>query len=347
MSLQAVHAHAADAQAAHPALSLAIDPAVETARIVATLRRQVQRDLRKRGLVLGVSGGIDSSVCAALAARAVGPGRVLAVLMPERDSDPESLALGRLLADTFGIPSIVEDIGPMLTAMGCYERRDAAIREVVPEYGPGWSCKIAISDALQGGYAISWLVVRDPAGAIRRVRMPPAVYLAIIAATNMKQRTRKQLEYHHADRLNHAVLGTPNRLEYDQGFFVRNGDGAADVKPIAHLYKTQVYALAAHLGVPEEIRRRPPTTDTWPLAQSQDEFYFALPHERMDLCLAALDRGVRADVVAAATGLTAEEVERVWKDIVSKRKATRHLHLEPLLIEPVLEAVHDPTEPEA
>ena len=134
--------------------------------------------------------------------------------------------------------------------------------------------------------------------------MPLDVYLGVVAATNMKQRTRKQLEYYHADRLNYAVLGTPNRLEYDQGFFVKNGDGAADIKPIAHLYKTQVYALAAHLGLPEEIRSRPPTTDTWSLAQSQEEFYFSVPYPTMDLCLFGLENGIAAAEVAARAGLT-------------------------------------------
>ena len=176
---------------------------------------------------------------------------------------------------------------------GCYERRDAFIRELVPDYGAGWECKIVIANALEGeGYNISSLVVQDPMADRPRLRMPPAVYLGIVAATNMKQRTRKQIEYYHADRLNYAVVGTPNRLEYDQGFFVKNGDGAADVKPIAHLYKTQVYALAAHLGVPEEIRRRPPTTDTYSLAQTQEEFYFSLPYDRMDLCLYGLNHGI-------------------------------------------------------
>jgi NAD+ synthase len=152
----------------------------------------------------------------------------------------------------------------------------------------------------------------------------------------MKQRTRKQIEYYHADRLNYAVAGTPNRLEYDQGFFVKNGDGAADIKPIAHLYKSQVYQLAEHLGVPEEIRRRPPTTDTWSLAQTQDEFYFSLPYALMDLCLYGMSNGVSAAQVAHAAGLTLEQVEAVWRDIESKRRTTRYLHEAPLLVEPVL-----------
>ncbi|RWO43964.1 MAG: NAD(+) synthase [Mesorhizobium sp.] len=319
------------------AQALAIDLAAETDRIVTALRNQL-RGIRKRGLVLGLSGGIDSSVSVALAARAVGPQNVLCLFMPENDSDPESLRLGRLVAGTFGVGSIVEDIGPILRAMGCYQRRDAFIRELVPDYGEGWASKIVIANALEHeGYNISSLVVQDPKGKQTKIRMPLPVYLGIVAATNMKQRTRKQIEYFHADRLNFAVLGTPNRLEYDQGFFVKNGDGAADVKPIAHLYKTQVYALAAYLGVPEEIRNRPPTTDTYSLAQTQEEFYFSLPYDRMDLCLCGLNNDVAAEVVGQAAGLDASQVERVWADIAAKRKATRYLHLRPQLVDEVEE----------
>lgn len=317
--------------------TLKIDGAAEIERIVAGLRAQL-RGMRKRGLVLGLSGGIDSSVSVALAVRAVGAKNVFCLFMPENDSDPESLRLGRLVAETFGVAAVVEDIGPTLQAMGCYERRDGFIRELVPEYGPGWASKIVIANSLAGeGYNISSLVVQDPDGNRTKLRMPPAVYLGIVAATNMKQRTRKQIEYYHADRLNFAVLGTPNRLEYDQGFFVKNGDGAADVKPIAHLYKSQVYALAADLGIPEEIRRRPPTTDTYSLEQTQEEFYFSLPYDRMDLCLYGLNNGLSAEQVGAAAKLSAVEVERAFADIGAKRRATRYLHLEPQLVEPVAE----------
>ncbi|MCW5695456.1 MAG: NAD(+) synthase [Bauldia sp.] len=321
------------------AAALRMDAAAEIKKISGSIRESVLKRFRRRGVVLGLSGGIDSSVTAGLAAEAVGPKRVLGVLMPEKDSDPESLRLGKLVADRFGIETVVEDIAPMLAAGGCYQRRDAAIREIVPEFGEGWGCKVVIRNALEGkGFNITSLVVQDPAGNQRTERMPLSVYLAVIAATNMKQRTRKLLEYTHADRLNYAVAGTPNRLEYDQGFFVKNGDGAADFKPIAHLYKTQVYQLAEALGVPEEIRVRPPTTDTWSLAQGQDEFYFSLPWDRMDLCLFGLNHNLPLQVVGAAAGLTAEQVRHVWDDIAAKRKATAYLHERPLLVEPVLAA---------
>lgn len=312
---------------------LVLDPAAEVERITGWMRDRLRLDLRKRGLVLGLSGGIDSSVCAALAVRALGARNVFALFMPENDSDPESLRLGQSVARTFGIDSVVEDIGPALAAMGCYERRDAFIREAVPEYRAGWGSKIVFDNPMTtGGYNISSLVVRSPEGEMRKVRLPANAYLGIVAATNMKQRTRKQLEYYHADRLNFAVLGTPNRLEYDQGFFVKNGDGAADIKPIAHLYKSQVYQLAAYLGVPSEILSRPPTTDTYSLPQTQEEFYFALPYDKMDICLYGLEHALPPETVASATGLKASEVELVWADITAKRKVARYLHCPPLVM---------------
>jgi len=317
---------------------LRIDAAAETDRIVASLRKSLSKDLKRRGLVLGLSGGIDSSVTAALAVRAIGRERVFGILMPERHSHSESRVLGQLVADALGMSCVEENISGMLEALGFYRRYDAAVREVVPEYGEGWVSKIVIEGvASGGGYTTFAIVAQDPGGQRIRKRLPLKGYLEIVAATNFKQRTRKMIEYYHADRLNYAVAGTPNRLEYDQGFFVKGGDGLADVKPIAHLYKSQVYELADYLELPETVRRRQPTTDTYSMPQGQDEFYFALPYEPMDLCLYGKNHAVPADAVAAAAGLTREKVEFVWRDIDQKRATTRYLHLAPLLVEDIPE----------
>jgi NAD+ synthase len=312
-------------------LAIDVDDAID--EITASIRETVVRVLRRRGVVLGLSGGIDSSVCVALAARALGPDRVLGLLMPEAHTDDDTNRLGRESAAAVGVETIVEDITPILEGARCYERQHEAIRLVLPEYGPGWRSKIVLPPLLDGDrYRLFSLVAQSPDGEMHQRRLTPDAYRGLVAATNMKQRVRKMVEYHHADRLGYAVLGTPNRLEYDQGFFVKNGDGSADLKPIAHLYKTQVYALAAALGVPEEICARPPTTDTYSLPQSQEEFYFALPYGLMDRCLAAHDQGLTAGQTAARTGLSAAQVQRVFEDIEAKRRAAAYLHAPPVLV---------------
>jgi len=311
---------------------LQLDPAQETARIAGAVRSIMRQDLKRRGLVVALSGGIDSSVTAALAVEALGASRVFGLEMPEQHSAPETLSLSGMVAQKLGIQTVHEDISGILEAFGFYRRYDAAVQTVIPEYGSGWKSKIVTSDIMEGkGFSFFSIVAQPPEGEPVKKRLPLKAYLEIVAATNFKQRTRKMLEYYHADRLNYAVAGTPNRLEYDQGFFVKQGDGAADIKPIAHLYKTQVYDLAEYLEIPEEIRSRPPTTDTYSLPQGQDEFYFALPYDRMDLCLYGKNNGYPPEAVAESVSLSPEQVRRVYEDIDTKRKTTRYLHLAPQL----------------
>ncbi len=319
--------------------ALKLDAAAAVVEIERAIRSQVAETLHRRGAVIGLSGGVDSSVVTTLCARALGRERVLALLMPERDSEDVSATLGHKLASRLGIGTVVENIAPILAAAGCYERQAAAIRMVFPEYGEGYRCKVTLPSAVSGRRInVSELTIETPAGERKTARLPAQAYMQLIASTNLKQRTRKMMEYHHADRLNYAVAGTPNRLEYDQGFFVKQGDGAADFKPIAHLYKTQVYQLAEYLDLPEEIRRRPPTTDTFSMPQTQEEFFFGLPYDRMDLCLYGRNQGLSAAEVAPAVGLTPEQVENVYRDIDQKRRTTRPLHLKPLLVRAVGEA---------
>ena len=316
--------------------SLQIDAAATVERIVVALRSHLANTFRRKGYVVGMSSGVDSSVTAALAVRAVGPSRVFGIFMPERESDPDSLRIAKSLADQLGIDSTTEDIAPALEGVGCYRRRNEAIRRVVPEFRDDWGCKLVLPpDRLSADRLnVTYLVVRDPGGEERSVRLPAAEYRQIVAATNFKQRVRKMVEYYHADRLHYAVLGTPNRLEYDQGFFVKGGDGLADIKPIAHLYKSQVYQIADFLGVPSAVTSRPPTTDTFSLPQSQEEFYYNLPTRILDFVVHGLNQGRTAAEVAAEIGLEPEQVERSFRDIEQKRSTTRYLHLGPQLVEP-------------
>lgn len=317
---------------------LRLDCERELEKIALRLRQSVQETFRRRGVVVALSGGIDSSVVGALCVRALGAERVFGLLLPEKDSSADTLRLSRLIVDHLGIAAEYHDITEMLETVGCYRYRDEAIRSVIPEYDGGYKCKIVLPPLLAGEHLrVFSVVVESPDGRRTQARLPVQAYLQVVAASNFKQRIRKMLEYFHADRLNYAVTGTPNRQEYDQGFFVKLGDGAADIKPIAHLYKTQVYQMAEFLGLPEEICRRPPTTDTYSLAQDQEEFYFSVPHHVLDVCLYGKNHGMAAEEIAQILSLETGQVDRVYSDIDAKRRATRYQHLPPVLIEPVAE----------
>lgn len=314
---------------------LSFDMDAEVAKITAGIREILSKKVHRRGLVVAMSGGIDSSVSAALCVKAVGPGKVFGLLLPEQDSSSESEQKGRVLAEHLGIEFLVHNIAPTLEAIGCYKWRDEAIKATFPEYGPGWKNKIVIAGGSEGKINHFQLVVQSPSGEISEKRLGLKEYLQIVAATNYKQRIRKTVEFFHADRLNYAVVGTPNRVEYDQGFFVKNGDGSADLKPIAHLYKTQVYALARHLGLPDVICNTVPTTDTYSMPQGQDEFYYALPYKEMDIALWCYNHKKPAAELGKILEISEAQAQYVYNDIEAKRRTTAPLHWPAILIEKV------------
>jgi NAD+ synthase len=308
--------------------------AAATAERLAEATAAAVRELGRRGAVVAVSGGVDSGVCAALAVKGLGPEHVLCLRLPEKDVGDSSSDLGLELAEMLGARTEEVPITAALEGLGCYQARDDAIRAVFPEYRPDWRHKLVRSSP-SGGMIVFSLVVQRPDGAEERRRMPPDAYRDLLAATNMKQRVRKLVEYTWADRLGYAVIGTPNLLEYDQGFFVKGGDGLADVKPIAGLYKSEVYALARELALPEGIAGRSPTTETFSLPQSQEEFYFGHPYERMDALMRGHNAGLDPSELAPEVGLGAEEVEAAYAEIERRREATRYLHAPAIVPEEV------------
>jgi len=308
-----------------------IDAAAETKRIVDQMRQIVGGKLHKRGGVVGISGGIDSSVCLALGVEAFGPEKVLGIAMPEHDSNPESVLLAQELAKQYGITYVVEDMTAALAGFGTYARRDEAIQKVFPEYNAAYRAKIVLPSALgeKDQLNIYQLTIISPKGEEKTKRIPLNEYLQIVAASNFKQRSRMSMLYYHADRLNYAVIGTGNKDEHEQGFFVKYGDGGADIKPIAHLFKMQVFQLAAHLNVPKKIQERTPTTDTYSATCTQEEFFFRVPFEIGDVVWYAMEKGVPVREVASALNLSEGKIENIQNDIRRKIKATEYLRADP------------------
>lgn len=314
--------------------SLKIDARLVSEQLAETVVRQIRGTMKKAGAVVGISGGLDSSVVLALCAKALGPKRVVGIMMPETDSSPDSQQLAQLLADKFGVETILESITGGLEGMGCYRRRDEAIRQVFPEYDDSYTNKITIPTNILEKETFNFfnLTISGPDGETKTRRMPPSAYLQIVAASNLKQRLRMTTLYYHAEKRNYAVAGTGNKDEHCQGFFVKYGDGGADLKPIAHLFKVQVYQLAEELGVPDEIINRVPTTDTYSAGSTQEEFFFGLDFYRMDMLWYAMENGVAPEEAASVLGLTEQQVVRAYTNIQRKIDATEYLRLPPLEI---------------
>lgn len=312
--------------------SLKIDAAKVTDELCEMISRQIGSRLKKRGAVVGISGGIDSSVVAGLCARALGPDKVLGVMMPERDSASESKMLATELAEKFGFKAIVEELTDGLAGLGCYQKRDEAIKRVFPEYDDSYKCKIIIPTNILDESAFNFfsLAIEDKDGNVQKKRMPLDVYLQVVAASNLKQRLRMTTLYYHAERLNRAVAGTGNKDEHEQGFFVKWGDGGADMKPIAHLFKIQVYQIAKYIGVPGGIIERTPTTDTYSSEVTQEEFFFGLDFYTMDMLWYAMENNVPHDEAARVLDLTPEQVKKGYDAIKRKIDATEYLRLNPL-----------------
>ena len=312
--------------------SINIDPEKVANEIMEKLKKDVVKTLKKRGAVIGISGGIDSSVVLALCAKTFGPQKVFGVMMPEQDSNPDSRELATELADKFGVEYIVEDMTPAVEGFKCYSRRDEAIKSVFPEFTTEYKAKIVLPTNIleKDTLNLFQLLIITPEGEEKTARLPLKEYLQIVAASNFKQRSRMCMLYYHAEARNWAVIGTGNKNEHDQGFFVKWGDGGADVKPIAHLFKTQVFQLAKYLGIPEDIQNRVPTTDTYSAEQTQEEFFFRLPFDILDTIWYGWESNVSSAEIASAMDLKRDQVDNVIHDIKRKIAATEYLRMNPI-----------------
>lgn len=319
-------------QPPHVIPELAIDAPAEIARIVTALAQHLVEPLDRRGCVVVLSPSVESALCAALAVRAVGQEHVLGLSLPDRENRPGDDALARRTAEHLGIELVVEDITPVLEAVGCYSRRNAAIRLLIPRFTEAWRWQLLARQEPTGSEreAFHQIVAESPEGERLVLRVPPPEHHAIAAATAFRYRVRAMLAYYYADLRQSAVIGSLNRRQFEQGEFVKGGDGLSDIEPLAHLYSTQIAQLAAAMHIDASAIPRA-VADVAAEFDAEGELRAAMAEDTFEMVLNAFNRGVHHSVTAARVGYSAAQVARLYRDISRRRRATRYLHIPTLL----------------
>ncbi len=306
---------------------LDINPSLEILRISDFIREMTFKNLKRKGAVVGLSGGVDSAVVSELCVNALGKDRVLGLLLPEKESNPISLEYGQKQADKLGIKTIKIDITKYLESLKIYETRNRVIKRNFPEHNGPIKFHVTLPQNLLEKNRINYysITVENKDGTRQKQRISGADWLSISACQNIKQRMRMIQLYYYSEKNNYMVAGTTNKSEIMQGFYVKYGDGGVDIEPIGHLYKTQVYKLAENLDVIDEIINRPPSPDTYSLPVTDKEFYFCLDYKLLDSLLYAYENSVPSDQISSTLDLEEEQIERVFRDFKAKGRATWHL----------------------
>ena len=288
------------------------------------IHEQVNSNFRKRGVVIGISGGIDSAVAVKLCCGAVGKENVLGIILPEKESNPQSQEFAKKYCEKLGIKYEIEDITSILDSSEIYQIREKIVKKYFPDYNQSCKYRIVFSENFDSdGLSIPYLEVNDGNNQIHKIKLSLNDYFTITAATNIKHRIRMTRLYFHAEKNNFLVCGTTNKAEFQQGYFVKYGDGGVDIEPLANLYKTQIYQLGTYLDIPNEIIERKASPDTWSFDVSDEEFFYSLPYEIVDLMLFAKEKSVTLSDICSTLDLKEEKVKRILNSIERKLQASK------------------------
>ena len=313
---------------------LKIDPVQELDKLSEFIIGQVNA-FRKKGVIVGLSGGIDSACIAAVAVHTMGKEKVIGLVLPESESNPISSEYAIKHAQALGIEHRQINITSTVDSIVKYKWRDEFIQKLIPEYKPGYKYNIILPTDLLERAAFSFyrLQVQMPDGELKSKRLNLDEFLTITSFANIKIRARMLHLYAEAERRNLLVAGTTNRTEFILGDFCKYGDGGTDIEPFTHLYKNQIYQLSDYLKVIPEIIDRQPSPDTFSLPVSDQEFFFRIAFDKLYHLLYAWEHEVPANETAKVLDLSEDAVGRAYKDFASKYRATAHLRELPHTLE--------------
>ena len=295
--------------------------------LVDFIKKQVYENFKKKGVVIGLSGGIDSSVIAALCVKALGPKNVLGVIMPEKESSPQSMQFAQKLAKKFEIPTKTIDITNILNSFDIYNIRNSVNKKYYSNFDDNCQYRIVVPQDLieRDGIGFPYLEIKERNKNILKIKLSYNDYLAMIAATTIKHRVRMINLYFQAEKNNFLVMGTTNKTEFVQGYYVKYGDGGVDAEPLIDLFKTQIFQLAEHLGIPEEIIKRKPSPDTWSLEVSDEEFFYRIPFHLFDVFWYHRENKLDVKIISEIFNLTDIETKRILNDQERKWNYSKHL----------------------
>jgi NAD+ synthase len=289
------------------------------------IKNEVFEKFQKSGAVLGLSGGIDSAVTCGLCVKSLNPEKILGLIMPERESDPQSQETAENVGKEFNIETKVVDITNILESFGVYEKKENIVKEKFPDFDSECKYRVVVPPKLESSVGIPYLEILDGKGITHQTKISSSEFLNLTAATSIKHRVRMALLYYHAEKDHLVVAGTTNKSEYMQGYFVKYGDGGSDIEPLVNLYKSQIYQLGKFLNVPNEVISKDASPDVWSYTTNDEEFFYSVPYKIVDLILYGRENNLSINEIQKHSKISIENIEKLLKFQDQKHIKSNHM----------------------
>jgi len=289
------------------------------------IQDEISNNLQKKGVVFGLSGGIDSAVTAALCAKSFESEQILGLIMPEKESNESSKVLAKQVSKKFSFNTETINITKILESFGVYEKKENIVYEKFPEFNSKCKYRVVVPPKLKNTIGIPFLEILDQDNQIHKLKITSLDFLTLTASTSIKHRVRMTLLYYHGEKNNFSVIGTTNKSEYQQGYFVKYGDGGSDIEPLVNIYKSQIYQLGKFLEIPKEILVSKASPDIWSFSTSDEEFFYTVPYNIVDLILYARENKLSISDVQKISDLKIEDIENLFQMQNIKQIKSQHM----------------------